>query len=126
MKSSALRAFLIIFFVEMTRIYKLGLNRLKLIFLAFFIILLFMPYRAIDLSLTLSFISILSLFYLKDILFINVKKDSNLIKAFKTILTVNISLLPLILYYYGSVNLLLIPVNLIVVPIFSATFALVF
>lgn len=85
-----------------------------------------MPYRAIDLSLTLSFISILSLFYLKDILFINVKKDSNLIKAFKTILTVNISLLPLILYYYGSVNLLLIPVNLIVVPIFSATFALVF
>lgn len=113
---SIIRAILILLFSWMAVFTKNIKDDLNIIALTSFISLLINPFYIYSLAYYLSFSAIYSITYLsKKLQKIFPKISDKLI----TSIALQIGLFPFMVYYFNSINLLSIPLNLIVLPIFS-------
>ena len=85
-------------------------------------ILLFAPYFLLDAGFLMSYAAVFGILGFYKPLFRALKKVllKPLAEGIAVSVASNIGLLPLMLYYFGSVSLLTVPVNLVVVPLTSA------
>lgn len=93
------------------------------------IILLINPFQLFDYGFQLSFMCVLAMMTLNKYIFtflVKIKVPRWLSASFSVSFSVNIALIPLTAILFGSINLIGIVSNLILVPIFSVAFPLLF
>ena len=104
-------------------------DKLNSLGLAGFVVLLYKPLSVFDAGFLLSFASVLSIFMFNGFfknLFCKWKMPTKLANALAVIISVQLGLLPLIIYYYGKMSLLSIIANFICIPIFEVFFISLF
>ena len=104
-------------------------DKLNSLGIAGFVVLLYKPLSVFDAGFLLSFASVLSIFMFNGFfknLFCKWKMPTKLANALAVIISVQLGLLPLTIYYYGKMSLLSILANFICIPIFEVFFISLF
>ena len=103
-------------------------DKLNALSISAIIILLFKPLYIFDAGFLLSYLCVFSIFVMHKMfskLFVKFK-FKKLASAISLVMSVQVGILPVILMFYSSVNILSLLVNLICVPIFEFVFVLSF
>ena len=68
--------------------------------------IIYNPYLIYNISFLLSNMAIMGIFYFNNRIFPSIDKNKDLLKGFKVCLSINIMIVPIILYYFGEISLL--------------------
>lgn len=112
---SLTRALLMYFLKVLFEILKIKLSNISILALALLIILAFKPMALFDLALHLTFLSVLAIILIYPKL--NPCRKSGLFGIFSLYLSVNIMILPLLIYNFNNFNVFSFISNLIVSPV---------
>ena len=91
-------------------------DKLNDLLLTIFVILLINPYMIFDIGLYLSAFSVFGI--IKILPYFSKNRDGLVSKSFKLTISVLIAILPIILYVFGKISLMLFISNLVLTPIF--------
>lgn len=125
-KASAIRSFLMITIGISASILHKGYNPRKSLSFAVFIIVLLNPYRVLDTGLIMSVMAMIAIIYFYPDFNVVDTSDFKLLTTLKMLVVINLALFPMIVYYYNEFNLLTLPANLLVVPLFTIALISVF
>lgn len=119
---SVVRSAVMIMAAELAKVLKTRYDALSSMGASCAAILLFAPYFLLDAGFLMSYAAVFGILGFYKPLFRALKKVllKPLAEGIAVSVASNIGLLPLMLYYFGSVSLLTVPVNLVVVPLTSA------
>lgn len=124
---SVARAFLMLIVYKLGKIFGLRRCGISSLSLSAMIILLVNPLALFDVSFQLSVMAIVGILFFERPLSKIIKTRWKGFNAFVAVnLSVNIALLPIMLHYFGSVSLIFLLANLLVVPIVTLMFPMVF
>lgn len=104
-------------------------DRLNSIGIAGIIVLIYKPLSVYDAGFLLSFASVFSIFMFANLfknIFEKIKFLSKISDTLSVMLSVQLGLLPLTIYYYGQISLLTLLANFICIPVFEVYFILLF
>ncbi|QQY80450.1 competence protein ComEC [Keratinibaculum paraultunense] len=117
---SVIRANIMFTILFLSKVFWQAYESINALFFALFIMLIINPYWAFSIGFQLSFIATFFILYLTPkIKIIFYPSDSQLIKSLKSILSVQIGLLPIQAYYFNRVPIISMVANLLIVPLFS-------
>lgn len=114
--ASVLRAEIFLFISIFSSLYGKVKDKLNDLLLTIFVILLINPYMIFDIGLYLSAFSVFGI--IKILPYFSKNRDGLVSKSFKLTISVLIAILPIILYVFGKISLMLFISNLVLTPIF--------
>ncbi|MBE7075079.1 MAG: ComEC/Rec2 family competence protein [Clostridiales bacterium] len=126
---SVIRASLMFLVLTIAGILGKQYDRLNSLSLAGFVVLLYKPLSVFDPGFLLSFFCVFSIYMFLPFfarIFKKLHLPKKLTDSLAIIVSVQIGLLPLTIYYYGKMSILTILANLICVPIFEIFFIMLF
>lgn len=124
---SVLRAYLMLIIYKLGRIFGLRSCGISSLSLSSLIILLINPLSLFDVSFQLSVMAIVGLLFFEKPIRNIIRTRFKWFNSFVSVnLSVNISILPVMLHYFGSVSLIFFIANLLIVPLVTLIFPLIF
>lgn len=116
LRISALRAFIMYFFIFLGRLVGRGRNALNLLFCAAAFISLLWPDSIFSISFYLSFVSMLGLLVIPDMF--KSGRDSSLHSLLISTISTQITILPLTIYFFNTIPLISTAANMLTIPLF--------